>query len=203
MKRQINFLLLLCTVVLLGTGCKSTTKMPAATNGTSQKAKVDRNVSTVKKTSPTPGVISFAAANERYSASGVFKAWKFTQIEMNADKVESLSATLEIDLSSISEKSQKLTKHLKAWDYFDVEKYTTATIDITNVRPKGAKYVADFTLKMKDETQTMESEFVVLGKNPLRVKGTAMVDRGKFKVGVGNKDVPNMIAVNYETAVVD
>ncbi len=202
MKRQINFLLLLCSIVLLGTSCKSTTKMPA-TNGATQEAKVDRNVSTTKKTSPTPGVISFAAANDRYSASGVFKAWKFTQIEMNDDNVESLSATLEIDLSSVSEKSQKLTEHLKAWDYFDVKKYTTATIDITNVRPKGAKYVADFTLKMKDEVQTMESEFVVLGKSPLRVKGTAMVDRGKFKVGVGNEKVPNMIAVNYETAVVD
>ena len=198
MKSQINFLLIFCCFLVVSCTKKMSTSTASASTETPSA------VSTPSaKTSLSPGVISFAAANDRYSANGVFKKWKFTKIDMQKNKIESLNAQIEIDLSSISEKSAKLTEHLKAWDYFDVEKYTTAQLTISNVRPKGNSYIASLELKMRDAVQKMESEFELVGENPMRVKGKAMVDRGLFKIAVDNKKVPNMIEVSYDAALVE
>lgn len=149
----------------------------------------------------TPGLISFEAANERYSAEGKFNKWHFTKVEMKGQEITTLSADLEIDLTSIWEKSDKLTEHLKAPDYFDVAKYTTATLSLDNVQPKGDAYEADMVLKMRDTMQELKSEFEVVTEDPLTVKGTAMVDRSIFGIGVENKGVPDLIKVSYETVV--
>ncbi len=158
-------------------------------------------VSEVKKEMKTPGVISFEAANTRYSAEGKFNNWSFTDARMKGQNVETLKATAEIDLTSIWEKNEKLTAHLKADDYFHVAKYTTAIMNISNVRAKGDKYVADLELKMRGGVQKMESEFEVVSYNPLKVKGSAMVDRSAFTLAMQNTSVPNEIKVSYNTII--
>lgn len=188
MKQTIT--LILCTFIIAAMSC-----------GGGKKVSDTASASTSKMGMNTPGVISFAAANERYSADGTFKKWKFTNVEMAKGKIETLKADIDIDLTSIWEKSDKLTDHLKANDYFDVAKYTTANLGISNVRAKGDKYVADLELKMRGVTQKMESEFEVISKKPMTVKGTAMVDRGLFTIGVENTSVPNLIAVTFNTVI--
>jgi len=151
----------------------------------------------------TPGVISFEAANDRYSANGKFNSWKFTDVKMKKNDIKTLTADIEIDLTSIWEKSEKLTDHLKAYDYFDVEKYTTATLSVKNVMAskKNNEYIANMVLKMRGATQEIESPFTLIGGKPLKIKGTAMVDRSLFTIGVENTSVPDLIKVSYETAI--
>jgi len=155
----------------------------------------------------TPGTISWKAANERYSADGGFATWNFSNIDMDGG-VESLNADLVIDLASVNEKSEKLAEHLKQWDYFDVEKYTTATANISNVRESGSGYVADLTLKMRGAEQVLESAFEVVSTKPLRVKGSADIDRRIFKIGsdetgkyTGFDGAGDVITVTYDTEV--
>lgn len=156
----------------------------------------------VASTGDAPGIISWEAASPRYSANGKFNKWKFTNVDMKKGNIETLNATIEVDLTSIWEKSEKLTDHLKAWDYFDVEKYQAATINIANIQPKGSnQYEADMTLAMRDQVQNLKSTFEVLPGRTIQVSGTAMIDRGLFGIGVDNKGVPNMIKVSYQTVI--
>ena len=161
----------------------------------------DSAVKEMERPTDAPGVISFEAANERYSANGKFNKWNFTRVNMDGNDITTLDAELNIDLTSIWEKSDKLTEHLKAWDYFDVEKFQNATVKIKNVRKKGAGYEADMELAMRDEFQRIESTFEVLEKKPLRVRGSAFVDRSIFGIGVENTSVSNLIKVTYDTVI--
>ncbi len=148
-----------------------------------------------------PGKISFAAANDRYSADGTFKRWNFTHVSIEENDLATLHADIDIDLTSIWEKSDGLTEHLKANDYFDVAKYTTAKLTIRNVHSHGEDNHAELTLSMRDQKQELQSTFQVINQNPLTVKGTAEVDRSIFGIGVENKKVPDMITVTYETVI--
>lgn len=148
-----------------------------------------------------PGKITWAAANDRYSADGSFKNWQITKVKMNGDDLNTLTARIEIDLTSIHEKSPKLTNHLKADDYFGVSQYTTATIDVTKVISAGKTNMATMVLKMRGKQQTMKSNFEVVSTSPLRIKGSAMVDRSIFGIGVENTSVPSEIKVMYDTTI--
>ncbi|MGY4710495.1 YceI family protein [Mycolicibacterium sp. CBM1] len=59
------------------------------------------------------------------------------------------SVTAEIDVTSVNTGNEQRDAHLGAPDFFDVEKYPSATFASTSVRPDGDDYVleGDFTLK--------------------------------------------------------
>ena len=166
-----------------------------------------KNTTTEASGNPTmsmesPGSITFAAANNRYNANGTFNSWRFTDVKMKSDNIETLSANLEIDLASISEKSDKLTSHLKSADYFNVAAFAKANITISNVQSNGGDaYTADMELSMMGKSQKLVTEFVATGKQPIRVKGTATVDRSIFGIGVDNTGVPSGIVVSFDTAL--
>ena len=52
------------------------------------------------------------------------------------------SVTAEIAVDSINTGNEQRDAHIKAADFFDVEKYPTATFASTGVRADGDKYVA-------------------------------------------------------------
>jgi Uncharacterized conserved protein len=162
---------------------------------------VSQNVAPKKM--ETGGSITFAAANNRYSANGEFKSWHFTKMDVKTNKaseIKSIDAAIEIDITSIWEKSPKLTNHLKAPDFFNIAEFTTATMDINNVKKQSdGTYTVDMKLKMKGLTQDMTSTFTVTNTNPLHVKGTALVNRNLFSLGKVEMKVPEMIEVTYDT----
>lgn len=148
-----------------------------------------------------PGKIGFAAANDRYSAEGEFKNWSFSEVSMDGKNVESLTASILIDLTSIHEKNPKLTDHLKAPDFFNIAVFKEATLNIMNVKKKsGDMYTADMVLNMKGLEQKMMSEFTVTSMDPLHVTGTAQVNRLLFGLG-GEIGVGEMVTVSYDTDV--
>lgn len=150
----------------------------------------------------TGGTISFTTANDRYEAEGHFNEWYFTELNIEKDDLESLQAKLNIDLSSISEKSQGLTSHLKAPDFFNIAKFTTATVEISKVKKVSSnKYQAEMKLDMKGLNQTLISNFELTSKNPLTIKGSAQVDRILFGLGGQSLGVPRMVAVEYNTQI--
>lgn len=197
--KQSASLFLLLSVLLVLSACKSS--KPAVD---SQPA--EETIAAVESKSgsgmETGGDLLFFAANQRYSAEGKFEKWSFTKVDMEGDNVESLTASLEVDLTSVNEKSPKLTAHLKAPDFLFVDKFKTATIDLRNVKKTGADtYSVDMTLKMKDLIQEMQGSFQVTSKKPLHVKGEAKVDRILFGLGAPQMGVPNMIKVTFDTDV--
>lgn len=165
------------------------------------KSKADSAIKGALAEMKTPGKIGFAAANDRYSAEGEFKSWKFNKVSMQGDNMESLTASILIDLTSIHEKNPKLTDHLKAPDFFNIAVFKEATLDISNVKNKsGDMYTADMVLNMKGLTQKMMSEFTVTSMDPLHVTGTAQVNRVLFGLG-GEIGVGDMVTVTFDTDV--
>ena len=117
-----------------------------------------------------------------------------------ASEIKSIDAAIEIDITSIWEKSDKLTNHLKAPDFFNIAQFTTATMDINNVKKQSdGTYEVDMKLNMKGLTQEMKSTFTVTNTNPLHVKGTALVNRNLFSLGKVQMKVPEMVEVTYDT----
>lgn len=191
MKKLAQFTLLLA--VLFYAGCNTTKSTTDASTS---------STSTEKAMMETGGDLLFFAENDRYSAEGKFQKWYFTDVNMKKNDVESLTASLAVDLTSIWEKNDKLTNHLKAPDFFYIEKYTTATIDLSNVQKTGDNtYSADMTLNMKGLTQEMKSEFKVTSTNPLHVMGEARVNRELFGLGSAKMGVADMVKVTYDTDV--
>ncbi len=192
--KKLSLLIVLC-FTLVYFACDTTKKT------SSTKEEIKETITKAEEIIKPNGTIKFAAANDRYNANGTFKNWHFTDARMKGQEVSTLSASINVDLTSIWEKSDGLTEHLKAPDFFNIEKYTTAKIKIDNVQEnKDGTYTADMKLMMKDLEQTMESQFEVVSRRPLRVKGTADVNRSLFGLG-GEIGVGDFVTVTYDTEV--
>ncbi|MBO0679577.1 polyisoprenoid-binding protein [Mycolicibacterium sp. S2-37] len=76
------------------------------------------------------------------------------------------SVTAEIAVGSVNTRNEQRDAHLKAADFFDAEKYPTATFTSTGVRADGNRYAIDgeFTLKGVTKAVTLDLEFN--GVNP-------------------------------------
>lgn len=76
------------------------------------------------------------------------------------------SVTAEIAVDSINTRNEQRDAHLKAADFFDAEKYPTATFTSTGVRTEGNRYALDgeFTLRGITKPITLDLEFN--GVNP-------------------------------------
>jgi polyisoprenoid-binding protein YceI len=76
------------------------------------------------------------------------------------------SVTAEIAVDSINTNNEQRDAHLKSADYFESEKYPTATFTSTGVRADGDKYQldGDFTLRGVTRPVTLNLEFN--GVNP-------------------------------------
>ena len=77
-----------------------------------------------------------------------------------------LSVTAEIAVGSINTNNEQRDAHVRAADFFDAEKYPTATFRSTNVRPNGDKYVLDGEFTLKGVTKPVSLDLEFNGVNP-------------------------------------
>ncbi|MDB4962430.1 MAG: YceI family protein [Myxococcales bacterium] len=126
-----------------------------------------------------------------------FEKFAVTKATFDPKNVEGGTATIELDLASLNSASEKRDAHLKSESYINLSKYTTATIDIGNVKKKdGATYTADAKVKFRDIEKTYPVTFEVVGstEDSIRVKGEHEFPRADFKVGKDNSDPDESVA---------
>lgn len=96
--------------------------------------------------------------------------------------------------------ADKLSGHLKSGDFFDVEKYPTATLKIKSV--KGTKVTADLTIKGKTNPVTFDFK-----KDGKTYQGKLVFDRTKFDMiynsgnffkDLGDKAIENDVTVDFK-----
>lgn len=159
----------------------------------------DTNVQLYK----SPGTLQFAAESNLYKALATFRSWRFTKLNIptNADStLTGLTATIEIDMSSVNEKTIRLTQDLKSEKYFNIKKYPKTTAKIYNVKSIGDnKYIASIDLKLKGKTSTYMTEFEVTQSNPYRVKGDAVILRETYQIGMDMPSIQSEVRVLYDT----
>jgi polyisoprenoid-binding protein YceI len=115
-----------------------------------------------------------------------FEKFKVVKADFDPKKIEGGTATIEIDLSSLKSGDDKRDEHLKTPDYIDLNKFTTATVDISNVKKKDEKnFTADAKVKFHGAEKKYPVKFEVVDAKDdwIRVKAEQSFKRTDFKVG--------------------
>ncbi|MGB6180262.1 MAG: YceI family protein [Rhodococcus sp. (in: high G+C Gram-positive bacteria)] len=101
------------------------------------------------------------------------------------------SIDADIDVSSITTDNAQRDGHLKTADFFEVEKFPTATFRSTSVEPKGDDYVltGDFTLHGVTKPVELTVEFggvnAGMGNGPVAgFEATATINRKDFGLSI-------------------
>ena len=76
------------------------------------------------------------------------------------------SVTAEIAVDSINTRNEQRDAHIKSADFFEVEKYPTATFTSTGVRANGGDYVLDGEFTLKGVTKPVSLALEFNGVNP-------------------------------------
>jgi polyisoprenoid-binding protein YceI len=76
------------------------------------------------------------------------------------------SVTAEIAVDSVHTGNEQRDAHVKAADFFDVEKYPTASFVSTGVRTDGDDYVLDGEFTLRGVTKPIELKLEFNGVNP-------------------------------------
>lgn len=76
------------------------------------------------------------------------------------------SVSAEIEVGSVSSGNEQRDGHIKAADFFDVEKYPTATFKSTGVRADGDSHVLDGEFTLKGVTKPITIALAFNGVNP-------------------------------------
>ncbi|AQT79495.1 hypothetical protein B1R94_09740 [Mycolicibacterium litorale] len=94
---------------------------------------------------------------------GTFGAFSGT-ITVGADGTPAVTA--EIDVTSVNTGNEQRDAHLRAADFFDVEKYPTATFTSTSVTADGEDYVLEGDFTLKGVTRRISLPLQYNGVNP-------------------------------------
>lgn len=131
-----------------------------------------------------PGKLEFKAHNQIYDAHGKFETWSFTEVDIPGGDLTQGTVVMEVDLASVWEKASALADHLRTADFFDVSKYTTATVKLHSAKKTGENtYEGVATVTLHGHTNDVPVAFEVVGTDPLTVKGSATLDRTAFGIG--------------------
>lgn len=76
------------------------------------------------------------------------------------------AVTAEIDVDSVHTGNEQREAHLKSADFFDVEKFPTASFRSTGVQAKGDNYVLDGEFTLKGITKPISLALEFNGVNP-------------------------------------
>jgi polyisoprenoid-binding protein YceI len=121
------------------------------------------------------------------------------------------SVTAEIAVDSINTNNEQRDAHIKSADFFEVEKYPTATFRSTNVRADGDNYVLDGEFTLKGITKPVSLNLEFNGVNPGMGQGevagfeaSVVLNRKDFGIDIdmpletGGAVVGDKVTVNLE-----
>lgn len=146
------------------------------------------------------GYINWKAANKFYKAEGSFGSWAIKNLVYHPDSLLNTTLEVEVDISSVQEKSDKLASHLKEEDYFNMALFPKAVVSISHLEQTDTAYKAQFITHIKSIADTTEGYFQVLSKEPLKVQGYAYINRPKHQIGMPlnkSKGITEMVRVDF------
>jgi len=164
------------------------------------------------KIDPRHTQVFFTYAHNEYSnLSGRLNEASGT-LEFDPAKPGNSSISIELPLSSLSTGVPGLDEHMKSADFFDAEKFPTASFKSTKVSVKDATHfdlIGDLTIKGVTKPATFAVTVNHLGENPRRktpmagFEATATIKRAEWGVdnmlGVTGEDIH--LRVNMEASV--
>lgn len=181
-------------------------------NGCDRAPKGDQAKITAKEESVVPTGVTYAVdtarSSVRFTGNGVGKnhpghfRLNYGAVAVKNDSISGGAFVINVKSMKMEEKGAqietKLRPHLLSGDFFDADKFGTATFEITNVQiyePKdgekslveGANYYVSGNLKIKDVTKNISFPVRIdLDGNTLKAKANFDIDRRQWSMNYGN-----------------
>ena len=157
-----------------------------------------------------PGSIEFVGRNMLVKARGTFHRWSLRSVEVDRQHPERSVVEVDVDIASIDTGIEKRDDHLRSADFFDVDRFPTATIVVDSVAADGdsesghPRYRASFHVRIRDVEKTIEGDFEMVDLSPPRVEGDLVLDRADFGVGVPHRwwnpvSIQNDVPIHFST----
>ncbi len=150
--------------------------------------------------------ITFVASNLFSTANGTFHKWEVSESQILVDDPAASFVVVTVDLASIDTGIEDRDDHLRDPDFFDVEKFPTATVRVDSIRSSGVdaegrdRFEATFHLDLHGVQNSLPGEFVLVSRSPLTVAGSLLVDRLDFGIG-GPQTFWNPASVSEEIPI--
>jgi len=159
-----------------------------------------------------PGSLEFVGRNSLMTANGIFHRWRFLRVEVDREHPERSVVEVEVDVASLDTGIERRDDHLRTADFFDVERWPTASVRITEASPDGEsaagnpRYRASFQIRIRDVEKTLPGTFEVVSQSPPRVEGELVLNRLDFGVGEPRSwwnpaSVQNDIPVRFSVSI--
>ncbi|MFL5764285.1 MAG: YceI family protein [Bacteroidia bacterium] len=117
-------------------------------------------------------------------------------IDFDAGDVSKSSITASVDIGTFNSGNAQKDKHLLSSDFFDAERYPTATFKSTGIKAAKNGFLAEGTLTIKDSTKSVEIPFTFTeDSNGATFKGNLSIfssDYGIMKKSKSGKDKVNV-----------
>ncbi|HKD23916.1 MAG TPA: YceI family protein [Rhizomicrobium sp.] len=141
-------------------------------------------------------------SKEPFSAS--FKSWK-AQIEFDPADLAHARADVTVDLASEASDEADFDDGLKGAEGFQVSQFPTAHFTTTGFTHKaGDSYVATGKLSLKGVTKDVTLPFTLtIQGNQAHMKGSAVVMRTDYNIGMGQWSVPSSPVAHDVTVTID
>jgi polyisoprenoid-binding protein YceI len=151
--------------------------------------------------SAPPGEINFTASNLFGTARGQFGSWRITRAEIDDADPGGSVVVVEIDIASIDTGIGRRDNHLRSDDFFDVEKFPTATVELRDFQFTDPTHVsAAVKLRIRGVEKSFPLTFEIVDREARKVSATTTIDRTDFGVG-GPRRVWNPMSVKQEVEV--
>lgn len=100
-----------------------------------------------------------------------------------------MNSIVDLDIPAEEKGNAKLVGHLKSADFFDVEKFPTATFEVTGLEESEGKTMLSGNLTLKEKTNNITFPVSVSndGNTLMLTSETFTIDRSKWDVKYGSK----------------
>lgn len=129
--------------------------------------------------------LRFVAESGIARAEGRFASWRVVDAHIDPTDPDSSWVEVAIDVASLETGIERRDAHLRDPDFFEVDRFPTATVRVHSAEPTGepGRYRAKFDVRIRDVSTTLDGSFEVAGESPRVAAGELELDRVRFGVG--------------------
>lgn len=131
--------------------------------------------------------ILFSARNLILTAHGEFHRWQVRRASIDEEHPERSVVEVEVELASVDTGIERRDEHLRAADFFDVERFPTALVTLEGFRLEEGedadRFTADVTLDLHGVTRRFPMQFAIVDRKTRRIAGEVTLRRTDFGIG--------------------
>ncbi|MEM7410862.1 MAG: YceI family protein [Myxococcota bacterium] len=137
----------------------------------------------------TEQALTFVAKNGVSTANGTFHRWEVARASVDPADLAGGEVVVRVDLASVDTGIEDRDDHLRTPDFFDVERFPSATARLHSATPNGTNaagepvYAVKIDLDLHGVKKTLDGSFVVVQPDPFEVRGEVALDRLDFGIG--------------------